>query len=355
MSITIPFHDESLMPMKMGSALRVPMQDWKNYGISWRRPIEQTALIEAGRSEYMNEYALGDASQHGIIGKASEMAFDGVNYNQKLREANAKIISTHLKMQPPSTFRILEIGSGAGDSALEVYNSLKSDPNFNGDVEFVLTDPASKTLEIAREKLQKAGAKVAGTVEMRQDEIPQKIVQPEFDTIMQVAAMHHDPDIPYQAFADALKKGGIFASADWHHGGWEHPGLVYEMLKTMDWPKKEQGLENWKKTYNLKGDNFELPNDPAEANAIRDIWKFWNAYLGLLKEQGHDYGTNSIWPLESHQTRKRYGEGFRKSGLVTTKMSGRIAELCQETGYNNPQSHVTGRKSNLASTYFALK
>jgi hypothetical protein len=339
MTIILPSHDESIMPIKLGHVLRVPNEDWPSYGIRWNNPADFQRLVEWGRGEYMREWAQGDPSQVEIVAEASKRAFGGNDNNQLLRERTGEVVAKHLEMQAQSdkrVFYVLDVGAGSGDSFTTFLDKVSKD--FKGEITAVLLDPAAKPLGKAAEKVAGRGVKYV-TLDGRQDQIPELFAKhlggKKMSAVLQVGSIHHDCKIPFQYFFDVLEDDGIFASGDWHPQTWQNPAYVLKMLET-NWPEHEQAIAHFKKVYGVK--NSSLPRNAKDRQACNDIFRFWKAYQDGLLDKGRDYGSNSIWPFESHQDFRRYIKKMKAAGFLTDGDVGYLGELLKETGTANPQS-----------------
>lgn len=357
MTIKVPMHDESLMPITLGSPLRCPSEDWHKYGIEWDTESEYQTLINAGRYQYKLEYGAGNPDQHDIIGEASKRAFGGKNNNQILREATGEMAAKRLVTKGPGKYLVVDIGAGAGDSAKEFIERLPRD--FKGEIEMVLLDLAPEPLERAKKLVSGYGIKCE-TANVTQDQVARYLKERKADVLINVGSIHHDPDIPFQEFYDSLKDGGMFISGDWHPQTWQEPFAVYEMLKQMEWPKKDEGLENYYRTYIFPNFNdfesFEKMSckDPKDMKAIKDIWKFWKEYQGMLAEKGN-FGNNSIWPHESHQDARRYIKKMGNAGFITKNGDdGELRELRQESGMIEP-IHLFYKDSSIIAETSGIK
>ncbi len=105
------------------------------------------------------------------------------------------------------------------------------------------------------------------------------------------------------------------------------------MLET-NWPEHEAAIKHFMKIYGVK--KSSLPRDAKDRKACTDIFKFWKAYQDGLLERGSDYGSNSIWPFESHQDFRRYLRKLESAGF-SIKNEGYLGEILRETGTTNPQ------------------
>lgn len=327
MTIYVPCHNEKLMPITLGHPLRTPSEDWHKYGISWDTPEEFENLVQAGRNWYRREWQKGDKGQVEIVAKASKRAFDK-DHNQMLRDATGKIAAAYLSMQEPGKYIVVDIGAGSGLSFETFIKSLPVD--FRGEIYGILLDPARDALETAKEKAKKMGVGHEIIVDT-QENLQKYLDGRKANVIMQTASIHHDPKIPFDVFYESTENNGLIVSGDWHPQTWQEPFYVLKMLETFDWPKKEEGLENFRKTYNIK--ETEFPEDPKDRKAIFNIWNFWSKYYDLLKEHG-DPGKNSIWPLESHQDFRRYIRDMKKIGYSLD--DAQLDEVLVEADFGNP-------------------
>ena len=338
MTIILPSHEENVMPIKLGHVLRTPSEDWPKYGIKWDTGSEFQRLVEWGRSEYVKEWDQGDPTQVEIVADASRRAFGGNDNNQILREKTAEVVAKHLEMQSKKgkrEFYVLDVGSGDGESFITLLDKLPKD--FKGDLAAILLDPAVKRSEVACKRVNDRGIKNV-VLNGRQNHIPELFAKylegKKMSVVMQVASSHHDCNLSFKNFYDVTEDGGLFASGDWHPTTWQEPAYVLAMLEK-NWPEYEKAIDNFKESYNVI--KSKMPEDPKERKAVTDIFKFWKAYHKGLIERGGDDGSNSIWPLESHQDFRRYLRKMTEVGY-SINTDGYLNELLKETRTGNPHS-----------------
>ena len=300
MTIYVPQHDERLMPMTLGyerlsgetggSVVRTPAYSWPQWGITYDFDSEFIELLDASERAYRAEWDAGTPEQHKIVAEASMNAGFG-DHNAKLRAAAAKYIREVVN-DYSGHVSILDIGAGAGDSALEVYRALSSRDKKRA--KFTLLEPAKLSLEKAVERMKVECASFE-CVNVTDNEIGK--LKGDYDVIMGVASVHHHAQIPWFNYKLALKNGGRLVIADWHNGVWADKGKVYEFLKVLGCSM--EGLEHFENTYKVSGMATPL------TQADKDIFTFWKGYVQLLKERGQQ-GKNAIWPLEGHRPADRY-------------------------------------------------
>ena len=52
MTIYVPQHDESVMPITLGSVLRCPAYSWTRWGVKWGSAQEYKELLDRSELEY---------------------------------------------------------------------------------------------------------------------------------------------------------------------------------------------------------------------------------------------------------------------------------------------------------------
>lgn len=303
MSERLTPHKESLMPLVMGSPLRIPDYAYPCWGLEY---IDESKANQA----YQAEWAGGNAQQLALVSKATELAGFG-DYPELLQRQTAKVV-TGLVQYRNSTVQILDLGAGPGKSAKAIYTTLP--PDVRERTEITLLDPSADSLQAAEELMKKEGIKHSIVHGMDSDMLGQ--LKPEsFDFVTAVAAIHHHARIPFQLYATVLKPGGSLVVADWHHSLWEHPYSVYRFLTSFNWPKREEGLEHWFQVYPQAFNTPELSDQLEDRLAVEQITRFWLAYKKIADKA--DLGPNAIWPLEGHRPVSRYVQGMQEAGLYT--------------------------------------
>lgn len=301
------FHDESLMPIIMGSPFRVPDYAYLSYGLKFTNK-------ESANKAYQAEWAAGNKDQVALVGQALAQA-GFKNFNEILQRDTARTVSkiTHCSLLE-DTVTIADIGAGPGGSALAIIKALPEE--IKQQTTMLLVDPSKESLASAGQLMENEGVKYELFTGMDIEVLknwPDKSV----DILTGVASVHHHAEIPFDEYTRVLKDGGSAVFADWHHDLWEHPARVLKFLGRFDWPQKEQGLADWIATYPeaLNNPDANFTATPAELAAREQITRFWLAYKNIT--DGANLGRNAIWPLEGHRPVRWYIEGMRKAGLVT--------------------------------------
>ena len=301
------FHDESLMPLTLGSPYRVADYAYPNWGIEYSG--EDKAL-----ASYKAEWAFGDQSQMAQIEEASKRAGLG-NYPQELRRAAAMavhdIIARRHEVGDSRVF--LEIGSGPGLSALEVYQYLPADARDRSTL--WLLDPSSKSLDAADALMQRNGVKRHELFEGTDSETLPLLRESSVNIITAVASVHHHARIPFEEYFRVLKPGGFAVFADWHQPLWEHPGSVLRFLEAFneeEWPNRKEGLNHWREVYPQALNVPLLSINSADITAVKQIINFWKAYTAIVHSEGV---RNELWPLEGHRMVQEYVWAMKEAGF----------------------------------------
>ncbi|MBI4225797.1 methyltransferase domain-containing protein [Candidatus Roizmanbacteria bacterium] len=297
-------HNESLMPLVMGSPNRTPSYTIANWGV---QKIDEQTVVNL----YRAEWAQGTKDQLALVSQAAEKAGLG-NHPELLRQKTAQVISAILENHPTNgNLRILDVGAGPGLSTLAIWLTLPEEARSK--VEMILLDPSSQSLDAAEQLIIEYGVNYQRIDGVDLD-IPQHLFRPSVDVLTGVASIHHHSQIPFEIYHNVLKPGGFAIFADWHNSIWEHPARVYQFLQSFDWPNKQVGLKHWLETYPQAKSAISEPEVPAERQANIDITNFWLAYAEIVKQNGH-LGSNAIWPLEGHRPVREYVKAMQQAGL----------------------------------------
>ncbi|MBI2338064.1 methyltransferase domain-containing protein [Candidatus Daviesbacteria bacterium] len=320
------FHNESLMPIIMGSPYRVPDYAYPLYGLG--RYIDETKALQA----YKEEWASGTKAQNDLVTQVTIEAGFG-DYNGMLQQAAARVAVAAIEILSLESPVVLDVGAGAGASGIAVARLLPK--HIKRNTTMLLNDLAGDKLQVAGQLMEEAEVEyqklVGSDIEVLRNLEPSSV-----DILTGVASVHHHARVPFEEYARVLKKGGFAIFADWHHDLWENPARVLEeFLKRFDWPKKEEGLANWVATYPQALNNPDNGLQPTiqDLTAREQITRFW------LTEQNTaaraNLGPNAIWPLEGHRPVRRYVEGCRQAGLYTDTAAIRLL-IRHETIPQNP-------------------
>jgi len=308
-------HNETLMPMPMGSPARTPEYARSAWGVP--SSIDEERVVEL----YSDEWEGGNQGQLALVSEAAKKAGFGDN-PALLRQKTAEVVKAIMGRYPiGDEFLILDVGAGPGLSALTIWKELPTAVQSKS--RFLLLDPSRASLEAAKKMMEEN--EIKHRIICDTDLImSQYIADESVDILIGVASIHHHSQIPFGLYYRVLKPGGIAVFADWHNSIWEHPFRVYRFLQTFDWPEKEAGLRNWLKYY-PSGSVPESIGFDEQAN--KDITSFWLGYHQILRESGTGLGPNSIWPLEGHRPVERYIEEMKEAGFdVNSTLLERLVE-----------------------------
>lgn len=301
------FHDESLMPIIMGSPYRIPSYAYENYGIG--PYADETLALRT----YKEEWASGTEAQNALIVEATQEA-GFANFNGLLQQTAAKAVAEIIERESLSSPVMADVGAGAGASAVAIIKAVPD--RIKRGMTMLLVDPAKEKLQVAEHMMQEQEVRyeiLVGTdIEILSGLDPGSV-----DILTGVASVHHHARIPFASYARVLKKDGFTIFADWHQDIWEHPARVFEFLKRFDWPKKEEGLANWIAVYPQALNNADagITLAPKDLVAREQITRFWLAYQNIADRA--NLGINAIWPLEGHRPVRKYVDGMQEAGFYT--------------------------------------
>lgn len=290
----------------LGSPYRLPAYTFPIWGIRPGTPIRISEEYYLEEWEYLTE------EEHKDIAEAARRA--GIGDAPKiLNTRNAEIISQLIDFFDGRVF-ILDVGAGAGDTSVHIYNHLDEEDKRR--VFFTLLDPAAAVLRAAERRLKELGLRKGDDfiiLQGRDLDIPHLIEPEAHQIVTAVASVHHHPSLfePFKFIYDALQDGGFFITADWHHTMWEHPNRVYRLLQRMDWPKKEEGLKNFVETYPAALEEIPDPEDPKDKKANEQISLFWIEYSKM------EHKTRRFAMLEGHRPAWWYLRDMEAVGFKT--------------------------------------
>ncbi len=299
------------MPLRLGSALRVPSYAYRNWGVCG----DEAELRGLSEAAYRDEWEGGSPKQVQYVSSAITRAGYG-DFPQLLRDANAKAIAGLVKKFDGS---VVIADMGAGESTVAIFDSL--DPNDRDRVHFTLVEPSLKRVTAAAKKLRARGCidyDIANAADLEAFSYPYSI-KPQI--ISYVATLHHHAfyDTPLQFACAALPKDGVLTVADWHNSMWEHPNRVYRFLQTLEWNMKERDLRTFVQQFPNAADETPFTDYPAEAEAMRQIQHFWGAWAAVRKEaveRGEFDPHDDILMLEGHRPFASQNHEMARAGFV---------------------------------------
>ncbi len=315
--------NDSQMPVRLGSALKVPSYAYPNWGVEGPEGLLRTESDRGYEVEWLGlDGKGGSAQQMKYVIEAITSTGLG-NYSQMLRDNGARVVSWLVRNGNfPERVNYLE--SGAGVSTEFVVKQLLADGVDLDKVFFTLIEPGRGRIEATAAKLESEYGlqrdKNFKVVVGRDLDISQHVELGSQHIALAVAVHHHHAylDTPTEAIAGALAPGGLFITADWHNSMWEHPNRVYRYLQEcFDWSTKEKDLAEFVRAYpNALEAAPEDPLNEASNIDIRKFWKGWEAVRSREVAAERFNPNDDILMLEGHRPVERYVEAFERAGLL---------------------------------------
>src|SRR3989338_2155097 len=315
--MTQPFEiDSSRMPLRLGSALRVPDYAFSVWGITG----DEAWLHQESDRQYEIEWKGGSPQQMKYVVEAITESGLG-NYSQMLRDVNAEEVCRVLK---GANKRLKYLELGAGVSTVNVYQKLIDEGLDPQKLFGTLVEPSTERSESTAAKLEEMGLKRGEdftTYVARDTDVPDFLSPSTMDIASYVAVLHHHAylDTPLRAVYGALRPGGKIIIADWHNAMWEHPARVYEFLKGgFDWPTKDQDLAVFVQAYPnaLKVSPSLSPLDEGSNRNIKKFWQSWVKVRAREVEAGTFKPEDDILMLEAHRPVERQNEVLGAVGFT---------------------------------------
>ncbi len=304
--------DDSRMPLRLGSVLRVPSYAYGAWGIRG----DDAELRKLSDEAYRVEWESGSPMQMQYVTDATARAGYG-DFPQMLRNASANAIRGIVSGKK-GKIKILDVG--AGKSTVTIFDGIgKNDKNR---VAIYMLEPSAERLENAVAELNKRGLKSGRdyfAINGTDMEIPQKFVPSTMDIVSYVATLHHHAflDTPLSYVYDITKPNGHLVVADWHNPMWEHPNRVYNFLRKLDWDTKKSDLRNFVQAYPKAAEEAPLL-EGAELVAYEMIQRFWKGWADARADAvrtGKFNPNDDIFMLEAHRPAEKQNEEIFKSGF----------------------------------------
>jgi len=329
--------DDSRMPVRLGSALRVPSYAYPNWGI----PIGAYRIDSDAC--YTGEWKEGSPQQmQYVIDAVLEAGFG--NNSQILRDSCAKVVANdvktilnNLKLKKPGKKKIFYTDIGAGISTVNVFDAI--DDDYKENVFFTLVEPSEKRAEDAATKLSEKGLdrdKDFRVVVAPDQHILAFIDPGSQDIVSYVATLHHHSyiDTPLRAANVVLNDGGRIVISDWHNPEWEHPNRVYVALNE-DFDPDEYGWET--KDVDIKAFTEMFPKaleeapslSPLDEASYHQIRKFWQGYAKIKKKAIDEKQFNEaddILMLEAHIPVEQQNRILSKAGFKISSIPDSMIE-----------------------------
>ncbi|MBI2085239.1 MAG: methyltransferase domain-containing protein [Candidatus Aenigmarchaeota archaeon] len=290
--------DDSRMPVRLGSALRVPKHAYGAWGIKG----DSDELRKLSEEAYTVEWVNGSPRQMQYVSDAMRRA-GYKDFPQMLRDANANEVA-RLVRNRKGLVNVFDVGAGL--STISIFNALDEDDKNRAWITMI--EPSRERLMSAADTLQRKGFRnytpIVGTDMQRLEEASWRSKP---DVVSYVAAIHHHSDLrpPMRLAYKVLQNLGNLVIADWHNPMWEHPNRVYEFLKIKNWETKDRDLKAFASMFPDATVPAPIIRNPYEARAMRMIQDFWDGW-GLIRtdaiKRGEFEPRDDIFMLEGHRT-----------------------------------------------------
>lgn len=314
--------DDDSMPLRLGSALRVPSYAYPNWGI----PLG-AYRIESDTA-YTNEWREGSPRQmQYVIDAVLEAGFG--NNSQIIRDSCARVISSRVRAisEKRTEKRVNYMDVGAGVSTINAFDAI--DDKYKDNVFFTLVEPSEKRAEDAASKLSERGLNRNKDyrVIVAPDQHLLAFVEPETqDIVSYVATLHHHSyiDTTAKIVNVTMKPGGALVVSDWHNPEWEHPGRVYKALQQdfdadeFNWKTKERDLSAFAEMFPkaLEAAPELSPLDHASYIQIRGFWQGYARVRKKAIEVGEFDENDDILMLEAHVPVERQNKILENAGFT---------------------------------------
>lgn len=306
--------DDSNLPIRLGSPLRVPHYAWHNWGIEYGSEVEFHHLVKLSEDEYRSEWDWTTDERHGDIAIASKKA--GLeDANARLNKAVANVVFKIIRYRN-GRIRILDVGAGSGQTTLAVIRELDELPIESA--EFFLFDPAKKALQAGARRLAEIGLNEGENFHIYPitDLNMSNYVQEESaDIVVSVASIHHHAFLGavFELIFKLCKRNGVFIIGDWHNSMWEHPNKVFAMLSKMDWTEKSKDLDKFTTVFPEALTDPGPEEDQRLNKANEQIKAFWKFYSRIGVEKNKQFSV-----LEGHRPTWRYRKEMERCGFSTS-------------------------------------
>ena len=297
--------DDSRMPLRLGSALRVPSYAYPKWGIPYGSYREESDAC------YMSEWAGGTKSQVECV-RAALAEAGMLDYTNMLRQAAAQEIAGRVR-DYEGQVNILDIGGGddgkVTGSTIQIFDALEE--NDKDRVGMVIVNPSFAFANAARVAFAKRGFTNYLIFVDKDTRISEILLDESQQIVANVATMHHHAylDTPFRAVGYAIAAGGVFVSADRHNPEWEHPARVLKALEEdFEWETKGADIDAFKGLYLACSEQAPplIPEKEASYMQIRQFWQGWAKVRAKAIAEGSFVPEDDIYMLEGHRPVSRY-------------------------------------------------
>lgn len=317
--------------LRFDSLLKISHSFFKNWDIEIN-DYTNWELFNKRYSYYKYEWETSDEEDHDRIKSAAEMAGLGdsnMNMNQYMADRLISILVNRRMVKKNKVIKLADIGCGVGNTALSVLDKLKTITNSHKlNTELLLIDPAKKSLERAKKRIQNYEIINCTFIQKSAEEA---LASPECSKFIEDAdittfgaSLHHmTEDIILGNLYQISKETLLVGFADWCHGLLRSPAIFRDLITILDHWVEDGLLQNYNKLfptseYSKSDELMMVSSEPKtesddrslEIAANLSIIGFWVNYAVLA-------GKNPRFsPLEGHKPFRFWQTDFENNGFT---------------------------------------
>lgn len=327
--------------MGFGSIFRIPHQYLRNWGILVTDKNREWIKDQANDS-YLAEWKAGTKKTNEAIERAIEAA-DLETGNERLNAQLGDMVVTLLKTMHDGkrTFKIYDIGAGAGDTTLAILDHLDLWPETRRIANycfFRLIEPSEERLVIGEQKVVEGEIRREGSAKQSIENhrlyklLPgppayivgdhtylDEIGDDKIDIVVSNAVFHHMP-FPdhFETIRKKLRVGGVMAVGDWHTTLWKHPAFVVPVLEEA-LRADDSIVTEFKNRFNIKTGDRERLESEEITELQKEGHKYMIKWLRALVEELKKVG-ESLNFLEAHEAVEDRVQNINEEGKLETNL-----------------------------------
>ncbi len=304
------------LPISAGSPFRIAHQYLENWGIKVTKDNRQI-IEDLAESVNRMEWKCGgnelDMAIHRAVAKAG-LSKNNIDLNTMLGSMGAQILSS--MDDGKRIFRVLDIGSGSGNTSEAVLDGLPVQVGDLAAMDFASTrldlsllDPSMIRLHEASDLIDKNNLiprKCEYICSSILDYIP-KLQNGSIDMIITSAVFHHVTFLRQllDQLREKLSEDGVIIIGDWHHTFCAHPGYTVQLLKNIE--AEPDRIRAFEKLFDIRKGDLERFESELSVTQVKDN-RAALLYLTALGEEMNSVKNAHFFfleALESFSDRKK--------------------------------------------------